>query len=771
MTGRPGPRRAAGLALAVAATLSFAAAAQAKPERQVSPDPSRSKPVHLIEMFDAEGKKIDPGAKDAPPISQQVTCNKCHDHEIIRGGWHFNFSDPNVAPGRPGQPWVFSDVATGTQIPVSGRGWPGTYKPADIGLSSGKFVEKFGRHLPGGDIADWLAEEYEGFDDRWMASGKLEINCLGCHHVDPRHNQDEWAKHIERGNFLEAGTAASGLGIATGWVFKLDEMNDREMGEAPDAPQFVPGVKYDPTRFDSDDKVNLDLTRRGSADRCFYCHTNHPVKKNEWQVEQDVHITQGLTCTECHRNGLGHAISRNYEGEAATSAPGYTCRGCHLGDPDAADPAVQRGGHSAAPRPEHKGLPKIHLDELSCTTCHSGPIPEGKAQIVQTARMHALGFHGIPYAPDAGPIVQEPVFLKGSDGKIGPYRVVFPAFFGRLKEGKVSPMLPAAVVEDAGVLATPPNKRAKPPTAETIAQALKALGDGAVYIGGGKLHKLGGDGKLTAGEHEAAHAYAWPIGHDVRPASQALGAGGQCTDCHAAGAPFLFGQVAAEVPADCGETEMLAMEVFHQQDTTFHKVFALMFVFRPWFKLFGFCVAGVLTLLIVGCGLPGLGVLLGRKDRYNEVTPDAAVRAGLLGRLMSLAVCLATIALLITGLAPILAGEVLHGWALLTHTAIGGAFIGALLLMGLLRAGACRAAVAEGIAAGPFDGGQIFAFWAEMICAVVVILSMMVSMLPIFGPEGLEVLREVHRYSGLGFALFGLFYVFWTLVVRGLRRA
>jgi len=34
-----------------------------------------------------------------------------------------------------------------------------------------------------------------------------------------------------------------------------------------------------------------------------------------------------------------------------------------------------------------------------------------------------------------------------------------------------------------------------------------------------------------------------------------------------------------------------------------------------------------------------------------------------------------------------------------------------------------------------------------------VIVTMMVSMLPIFGPAGIENLREIHRYCGLAFVM------------------
>lgn len=618
-----GPRGASWAAACAMAALCLAPAAQAAPEKNVSPDPGRSAPVHRIPLFDADNAQIGPGAKEPKPLSLKVTCNKCHDYAKISLGWHFSAADPNVPPGRPGEPWVLTDTATGTQVPVAPRGWPGSYKPKDIALSSWQFVDKFGRQMPGGGLGERFADKYASPEtDRWEATGYLPVNCLGCHHVDFRQNQDEWAKNLSRGNYIEAATAASGVAFVSGFVNRLP-MFDRLLGEAPDNPQFVPSVEYNPTWFDPKGEVFLHVSRRPPMDRCYYCHSNHPVDKPEWEVPQDVHMAKGFACTDCHRNGLDHKVSRNYEGEPGVRK-GYTCRGCHLGEPDGADEALRRGGHDAAPRPAHRGLPKLHLDKISCTACHSGPLPDARPRRVQTARIHALGDHGIPYDPNALPVVQEPVFVQQADGKIGPHRMVFPAFFGRRTQAGVVPLLPAAVVAATGqVLATPAGKKPQPPTPEKIAEALKALAGEAeagqaVYVAGGKLHRLDAAGKLAASDHAAAAPYAWPIAHDVRPAAQSLGADGRCTDCHAADAAFLFGKVPAIGPVALGEPVELDMHALAGKDATYHRLFGLTFLFRPWLKAFGFFSSAVVLLILLAYGCPPVAAFLKRFSRSGE---------------------------------------------------------------------------------------------------------------------------------------------------------
>ena len=133
--------------------------------------------------------------------------------------------------------------------------------------------------------------------------------------------------------------------------------------------------------------------------------------------------------------------------------------------------------------------------------------------------------------------------------------------------------------------------------------------------GGGKLHVLGEAGKLVVEDHDAAKPYAWPLAHDVRPAVQSLGSDGGCTDCHSAGSGFLFGKVVADVPADLGAPAMLDMHTFSGEDALFHKLFGLTFIFRPWLKALGFFVSGVVLLILLAYGLPGLAVALRRLSR------------------------------------------------------------------------------------------------------------------------------------------------------------
>lgn len=140
---------------------------------------------------------------------------------------------------------------------------------------------------------------------------------------------------------------------------------------------------------------------------------------------------------------------------------------------------------------------------------------------------------------------------------------------------------PAAAPESKGEAAAP-EEEAKPEEAPvtpplteaqiaTILSQLADKGDGEpVYVSGGKMYRLV-DGKLSASEHESAKPYAWPFAHDVRPARQALGAGG-CTDCHSEDSGFFSATVTADSPANAGAPVVTRMYEFEQLSPSFLKV-------------------------------------------------------------------------------------------------------------------------------------------------------------------------------------------------------
>ena len=609
----------AGLAVALAAAGPRAARGAAPPKFLV-PDGSRANAAHRIPLLDEDGQTINPEDKPAMAYSPKTTCSgKCHNYDEIAGGWHFNAPDPKVPAGRPGEPWVLVDLKTGTQLPISSRPWPGTYRPADLGLTPWKFITQFGRHMPGGGLgSDKCGNMKTDPSGRWIVSGNLEIDCQSCHAGSREQDSSNWATNVEQQNFRWAATAAGGMALFKGDARTLPAEYDIAAPDSGDDPKRnVPTVQWDKWRFNSKKEVFIDTVGQPSNDRCYYCHTNRAIGKDvpeKWQEDEDVHMRSGMTCSACHRHGADHMMTRNYEGEPVPEkVSNLTCRGCHLGEQSAAKGPNTMGGRLGAPIPQHKGLPTIHLEKLACTTCHSGPYPAAQAEHLQTSRAHGLGIKAKDHRNDAPPFIEWPVFKRQADGVIAPHKVLWPAFWGRLKDDKVTPLAPEVVAAAKGAQLASDNLKAwKPLTVDQICKTLEALGPDPkagdpVYVGGGKLYRRAADGGLTAADHAAAEPYAWPLAHNVRGAGQALGSGG-CTDCHAFDSPIAFGQVTADSTANV-EPTVRAMYAFQGRDPTTLKAWALSYMFRPWFKVVGFATAGVMAAALLLYFFLGLAAL------------------------------------------------------------------------------------------------------------------------------------------------------------------
>ena len=55
------------------------------------------------------------------------------------------------------------------------------------------------------------------------------------------------------------------------------------------------------------------------------------------------------------------------------------------------------------------------------------------------------------------------------------------------------------------------------------------------------------------------------------------------------------------------------------------------------------------------------------------------------------------------------------------------------------------------------------AFWVVMILAIPLIMSIVLSMLPLFGTHMQEVMADLHRYTALVVALAGIFYIYLSM--------
>jgi len=595
-------------------------------------DGSRAVPVHLIDLLGEEGQRIGPDDEPVLPFSTRWTCGECHDYDTISRSWHFNAADANIAPGRPGQPWIFVDAGIGTQIPLSYRSWPGTFHPEQLGMTPFQFTQRFGGHMPGGGVGE-LDSNNPDEVMRQFVSGKLEINCLSCHNAHAGQDQSDiygYAGQIARQNFRWAAAASCEFASVSGSAADQTETYDPLMSDAIK-------VTYREGTFDHKNRVLFDIVREVPAERCYFCHSNVDLDKNgsqKWATDEDVHLAAGLTCVDCHRNGLDHNITRGYEGESSASqslgllpenplAATSTCEGCHLRAESSAAPTAGRLG---APRPKHVGIPPIHFDKLTCTACHSGLWPRKKTCRTKTSRAHGLGLHLVDKPDDVLPHIIAPVFAKQSDGKIAPHKLLWPAFWGSLKGNDVTPIDLETVRQIAGGIIAkerlPGSGDWQPLTEKQIGEVLgllstqESIEGKPVYVCGGKLHRLADSGQLSEEQHPAAKPYLWPIAHNVRPAAQSLGIR-RCEDCHSTDAPFFFGEVDIDSPVVSEQDLSKIMVEFQDAASLYAKAFAFSFVFRPWLKVvvLGSCaVLAVVLLLYTLKALAGIVKVLAEEN-------------------------------------------------------------------------------------------------------------------------------------------------------------
>lgn len=655
---RQSPLQTTTLVTLLLASASLAAGQAPAPSELLRSD-SRAPYVHRINLYDHEGQVIDPKDPDARPYSPARTCGKCHAYGQIHSGWHFNAGRDGVDNGRPGEPWIYTDAATGTQLPLSKRRWPGTCDPALVGLSDWDFLLRFGAHLPGGfpapksqedpssaaletpggrsptgpeSLGDrsptglarpGSAREAQSDSPRWSISGALEIDCLFCHAASLQHDPAEVSRQLERENLEWSATVAAGLAVVRGDAKNLPNDFDPLAPPNPDYPdRTAPRLIYDARRFDADDRVLFDLTLRAPIERCYFCHSQRlvgPDAPPAWSAEQDVHLAAGLLCVDCHRNGVDHAITRGYEGDPATAAADntLTCRGCHLGAGDPTAGRDGRAGRLGAPYPEHKGIPLVHFEKLACTACHSGPWPQDAARRFQTAMGHGLGIATRERTDRDAPTILAPIFARNDRGELAPHRMLWPAYWAEEKDGSIAPLAVERVQRAARKLAARAKPRAAaeagPLTDDEIKIMLtqlapqKSEGGTVVYVRDGLAHRLGPDGVVVAAPVPAGRPYLWPLAHDVRPAGQSLGVRG-CTDCHTEDAPIYFGALAAADEGDAGRRPLQRMYEISGLDPAVSRAFNASFRIRDAFKIVGVICAGVIAIVLlrqVLAGSPG----------------------------------------------------------------------------------------------------------------------------------------------------------------------
>lgn len=193
-----------------------------------------------------------------------------------------------------------------------------------------------------------------------------------------------------------------------------------------------------------------------------------------------------------------------------------------------------------------------------------------------------------------------------------------------------------------------------------------------------------------------------------------------------------------------------------------------------WISIIGFAVivAGILLHhLVFPCGYKprfSIGALIRKKVHlFTLLFPEQ--KLGLPGKIRKLIFLLGLLSftiLLLTGFAPLVFGSKLQGYLLMIHATFAMVFIGCAAIVVFLGAGEYSFNKKDADAIPPGckcsgDGscwltdtgiGAKVGFWLLALLTLPVTLTMVLSMLPLFGTHGQEFLFHLHRWCGLFFA-------------------
>lgn len=130
--------------------------------------------------------------------------------------------------------------------------------------------------------------------------------------------------------------------------------------------------------------------------------------------------------------------------------------------------------------------------------------------------------------------------------------------------------------------------------------------------------------------------------------------------------------------------------------------------------------------------------------------PRCSQRVPLWQRFIYVLTMLAGAVLALTGLGiSVGLGKPMHGWGLMLHASAAPSFAVGLVVVVLCFAHQCR----FNDSASPFCTWQKFLFWVMTAAGLVVILSAVIPMTPLFGTHGQHFLLDAHRYSSLVLAM------------------
>jgi cytochrome b subunit of formate dehydrogenase len=132
--------------------------------------------------------------------------------------------------------------------------------------------------------------------------------------------------------------------------------------------------------------------------------------------------------------------------------------------------------------------------------------------------------------------------------------------------------------------------------------------------------------------------------------------------------------------------------------------------------------------------------------KTNSPDSPAPLRVSCLGKLAYLLMMAGALVLALTGIGTFISGHApMTGWCLMAHVAAAPAFAIGLAFVALTWSDRNRFSCAR----SHFSGLTKLLLWMILLCGLLVILSGVVPMTPVFGTSGQHLLYLTHRYGGI----------------------
>lgn len=163
----------------------------------------------------------------------------------------------------------------------------------------------------------------------------------------------------------------------------------------------------------------------------------------------------------------------------------------------------------------------------------------------------------------------------------------------------------------------------------------------------------------------------------------------------------------------------------------------------------------IVSIIAILAAILLFGIAKAKRTKSTHKSP----RASKLGTLFGLLTLIATIPLTASGFrASILDQQLMTGLPLLLHVAAGSVFIVSLALWAVCRSESNRIILlsADAQRTNATDNLRAILWWCFVTAGLVTTLTILASMVPIFGAHGLELLYVVHRWAALLLLIAGI---------------